>query len=70
MSKPHCPTAMEHPSTAMLSQQELALRWGRSLAAIGWCSAIGLGPRYVKLGGRLCYPVAEVQAYERARLMH
>lgn len=54
----------------MLSQQELAQRWGRSVCAIGLSSAVGLGPRYVKAGGMLMYPVAEVQKYERARLMH
>ena len=54
----------------MLSQQELAQRWGRSVCAIGLHSAVGLGPRYVKAGGMLMYPVAEVQKYERARLMH
>jgi hypothetical protein len=54
----------------MLSQQELALRWGRSVASIGLSSAVGLGPRYVKHAGALRYPVEEVQKYERARLMH
>jgi hypothetical protein len=63
----HCP-ASDHP--ALLSQQELALRWGRSVSAIGLCSAVGLGPKYVKAGGALRYPVEEVQKYERACLMH
>ena len=64
-------TPSQSPATqTMLSQQELALRWGRSVSAIGLCSAVGLGPRYVKSGGALRYPVEEVQKYERARLMH
>jgi hypothetical protein len=54
----------------MLSQQELALRWGRSVSSIGWSSAIGLGPKYVKHAGALRYPVEEVQKYERALQMH
>ena len=61
---------MNTQNQAMLSQQELAQRWGRSVCAIGLSSAVGLGPRYVKSGGMLMYPVAEVQKYERARLMH
>jgi hypothetical protein len=61
---------MEMPSPALLSQQELALRWGRSACAIGLASAVGLGPKYVKQDGALRYPVEEVQKYERARLMH
>jgi hypothetical protein len=62
--------SMEIPQPQMLSQQELALRWGRSASAIGLCSALGLGPRYVKHEGTLRYPVEEVQKYERARQMH
>ena len=59
---------MQNPQ--MLSQQELAQRWGRSASAIGLCSALGLGPKYVKHDGALRYPVEEVQKYERARQMH
>lgn len=61
---------MEMHTTPMLSQQELAQRWGRSACAIGLASAVGLGPKYVKQDGALRYPVEEVQKYERARLMH
>lgn len=61
---------MEMPSPQHLSQQELALRWGRSACAIGLASAVGLGPKYIKQDGALRYPVDEVQKYERARLMH
>lgn len=66
----HTQTTMELPTQTTLSQQELAHRWGRSASAIGLCSALGLGPRYVKHEGVLRYPVEEVQKYERARLMH
>ena len=66
----HPQSIMEMQNPRMLSQQELALRWGRSASAIGLCSAIGLGPRYVKHEGALRYPVEEVQKYERAHLMH
>ncbi len=52
----------------MLSQQELAKRWGRSEAAIGLASAVGTGPRYVKIDGAIRYPAEEVQRYERACL--
>ena len=58
---------MEMPSPQMLSQQELAKRWGRSVCAIGLYSAVGLGPKFVNQDGVLRYPVAEVQKYERAR---
>jgi hypothetical protein len=61
---------METPSPQLLSQQELALRWGRSACAIGLATAMGLGPKYVKQDGALRYPVEEVQKFERARQMH
>jgi hypothetical protein len=62
-------TAM-HLEQTLLSQQELALRWGRSVSSIGWSSAIGVGPKYVKHAGAVRYPVEEVQKYERALRMH
>ena len=61
---------MDLQTRPMLSQQELAQRWGRSVCAIGLSSALGLGPKYVKADGMLMYPMEEVQKYERARRMH
>lgn len=52
----------------LLSQQELAKRWGRSEAAISLASAVGMGPRYVKIDGVVKYPVEDIQRYERACL--
>lgn len=70
MFLPNPKHTMEMQNPAMLSQQELAKRWGRSVCAIGLSSAVGLGPKYIKHDGALCYPVEEVQKYERARQMH
>ncbi len=61
---------MNNPQHTMLSQYQLAQRWGRSVCAIGLQSAVGLGPRYVKQGGTLQYPIEEVQKYERAHVLH
>lgn len=55
-------------SQPLLTQSELASRWGRSEAAIGLASAVGAGPRYLKIGGQIMYPSDEVQRYERACL--
>jgi 3,4-dihydroxy-2-butanone 4-phosphate synthase len=52
----------------LLSQQELAKRWGRTEAAIGLASAVGVGPRYIKVDGAIKYPVEDIQRYERACL--
>jgi len=59
---------METTAQALITQQELAYRWGRTPAAIGLASALGVGPKYVKSGGIVCYPLEEVQKYERACL--
>ena len=52
----------------MLSTDELARRWGRSESAISLATAVGSGPRYVKIDGKIHYPFDEVQRYERACL--
>ncbi len=52
----------------LLSQGELAKRWGRSESAISLATAVGAGPRYVKIDGAIKYPVDEIQRYERACL--
>ena len=62
------PTPTNQP--VALTQQELAQRWGRSVTAIGLCSAVGMGPKYINESGALKYPFEEVQKYELARLMH
>ena len=59
---------MEATFNNLLSQGELAKRWGRSVSAISLATAVGAGPRYVKIDGAIKYPVDEVQRYERACL--
>ncbi|MEO7108075.1 MAG: hypothetical protein ABIZ09_16995 [Rhodoferax sp.] len=59
---------MDATHNNLLSQGELAKRWGRSESAISLATAVGAGPRYVKIDGYIKYPVDEVQRYERACL--
>jgi len=70
MFTPSLQNAMESKSQHMLSQEELAERWGVSVVLIGLYSAVGLGPKYVREGGFLRFPMEEVQKYEHAHLMH
>ncbi len=54
--------------TRHLNQRELAERWTispRSLERWRW---LGQGPRYLKIGGRCVYTLAEVEAYEAEQL--
>jgi hypothetical protein len=59
---------MDTTSNNLLSQRELAKRWGRSESAISLATAVGAGPRYVKIDGAIKYPFDEIQRYERACL--
>lgn len=51
-----------------LSQKELAARWNLSPRTLEQWRWRGVGPRYLKLGGRVVYRLADVEAYEGARL--
>ena len=53
----------------LLTGRELAKRWGRSESAISLATAVGAGPRYIKIDGAVRYPVDEIQKYERACLL-
>jgi hypothetical protein len=55
-------------STEYITQQELAKRWGRSQAVISLHSAVGAGPSYLKIDGRVQYALHEIERYERACL--
>jgi hypothetical protein len=51
-----------------LNQLDLSRRWSvspRSLERWRWT---GVGPRFLKVGGRVVYRLADVEAYEAERL--
>ncbi len=51
-----------------MDQVELASRWRMSPRTLEQWRWRGIGPRYLKIGGRVIYPLAEVEAFEAARL--
>lgn len=53
-----------------LQPRELAERWRGvvTLATLDNWRSQNRGPRFVKIGGRVLYPVAEVEAYEARNL--
>jgi predicted DNA-binding transcriptional regulator AlpA len=59
---------MDTQISMLLTQRELAQRWGRSEATIGHAAAVGTGPRFIKVDGAVRYPMDEIQRYERACL--
>lgn len=51
-----------------LDQKSLAKRWLISPRTLEQWRWQGRGPRYLKIGGRVIYPLPEVEAYEAAHL--
>ena len=51
-----------------LDENELADRWDKSPRTLqGWRQQ-GKGPRYLKIGAHVLYPLEEIEAYEAANL--
>ena len=51
-----------------LDQKTLAGRWQISPRTLEQWRCQGKGPRYLKIGGRVVYPLTEIDAYEVANL--
>ena len=51
-----------------LSQVELAARWNLSPRTLERWRWVGIGPRFLKLGGRVTYRLADVEAFEAEHL--
>ncbi|WP_447585713.1 helix-turn-helix transcriptional regulator [Pseudoxanthomonas mexicana] len=68
----HCPPNGSHhmkplPLTELLSPRQLAARWGLSEKTLERWRMLGTGPVFLKLGSRVLYSLAEVEAHERER---
>jgi hypothetical protein len=51
-----------------LTPEELAERWRISKGTLANWRVSGEGPRYIKFGRRVLYPLSEVEAFERKSL--
>lgn len=51
----------------MLSARELAQRWTLSEKTLERWRMQGTGPKFIKLGSRVLYPLIEIAAHESAR---
>jgi hypothetical protein len=56
------------PSAARLTQRSLADRWNVSEKTLERWRWAGKGPRYLKLGARVVYPLEEVERFEASSL--
>nr|SPS06255.1 conserved protein of unknown function [Candidatus Nitrotoga fabula] len=66
--KGHSSRAPKDPpgnSCIALTDSELAIRWGLSVKTLRRWRQESLGPIFCKLGSRVVYLVADVEAYER-----
>lgn len=55
-------------ATTHLTAEELADRWRMSPGTLQNHRTQGKGPKFIKFGRRVLYPLSEVEAYEAARL--
>jgi hypothetical protein len=53
--------------TEHLSEKRLARRWGLSHRTLERWRHDAHGPAYLKVGGRVIYRLADIEAYEAAR---
>ena len=53
-----------------MNQRQLANRWGVSEATLERWRSEGIGPQFLKLGGRVMYREQDIEAYEASCLRH
>lgn len=53
--------------TRHMNQVELSLRWNISARTLERWRWIGQGPSFLKIGGRVVYRLADIEAYEAAQ---
>ena len=53
-------------SQTFLNKEELARRWHLSPRTLERWRWEGIGPHYLKIGGRVVYQLSEVEAYEQS----
>jgi hypothetical protein len=61
-------SARSVPELQHLDQRHLADRWQISPRTLEQWRWQGRGPRFLKLGGRVVYPLTEIEAFEAAHL--
>ena len=54
--------------TEHLSEKRLARRWGLSHRTLERWRETGEGPHFLKIGGRVVYRMAEIEAFEVTQL--
>lgn len=57
------------PTIKCLTVEELMERWGLThRGSLGNWRVKGIGPKYMKIGRTILYPLTEVEAYEESQI--
>jgi hypothetical protein len=59
---------MDAKTDRLLALSALAQRWNRSETTLSMASALGIGPGYVKVHGRIMFSLDDIERFERACL--
>jgi hypothetical protein len=59
---------MSSPSLKHLNQIELSRRWSLSARTLERWRWMGIGPRFLKVGGRVVYRLEDIEAYEAEQI--
>ncbi|MGY1914045.1 helix-turn-helix transcriptional regulator [Blastococcus sp. SYSU DS0973] len=54
---------------ALMNTPQLAERWHMAVGTIQNMRSAGTGPQYIKVGARVLYDLAAIEAYEAARVL-
>lgn len=68
MSKRNALIGRHQHERRVLNEHELADRWGMSHQTLQRWRVMGLGPKFLKLGGRVGYRIEDVEEYEQHSL--
>jgi hypothetical protein len=60
------PPGWTNCGSRLVSTKELSKMWDMPESTLRYWRCVGIGPVYVKLGGRIKYDLADVEAYVRA----
>ena len=62
-------TTESTPSQVLhLTARETAARWKLNVVTLANWRVQGKGPKFIKLGRRVLYPLGEIEAYEQSQL--
>lgn len=56
--------ALQGLGRVVISERELAARWGKSVRSLQRWRAEGCGPQYMRIGGSILYRIEDIVTFE------